>query len=333
MPTKTIDDKKNQLKGPQPPKGPFIGLFTKKSKGYLAKNDLPVSARVLIHVMFVIAIFITLIPFALLLIVSFTDNAEVIANGFQFFPKKLSLGAYNFIFKNERVVSDAYKVTLFVTIFGTVLHLWIGSMYAYALSKKDLPFRGFFTFLLFFTMLFNGGMVASYIINTQVLHLKNTIWILILPLIMNAWHILIMRTYFNTSIPQSLEDAAKIDGADDFMVYRVIIIPLAKPVLATIALFQALIYWNEWFLSLMYITEETLYSLQFVMLQTMRQMEAMQRLMKIGASPDVIAQLSKLPVETVRFAMVALGIGPIIFAYPFFQRYFVKGMTIGSVKG
>jgi putative aldouronate transport system permease protein len=196
-----------------------------------------------------------------------------------------------------------------------------------------MPGHGFFTFFVFFTMLFHGGLVSSYIINTQFLGFRNNFRGLILPLMFNVWHVLILRTYFATSIPASIEESARIDGANDLRIFFQIIVPLSKPVLATIALFAALIYWNDWFHSLLYITEERMYSLQFVMLQTLRQIEMMQRLLAMGASGDVLDRLRDLPDEAVRFAMVIVSIGPIVFAYPFFQRYFVKGVTIGALKG
>ncbi|MBF9013988.1 MULTISPECIES: carbohydrate ABC transporter permease [unclassified Oceanispirochaeta] len=286
-----------------------------------------------LNIVFIFIIAVTLIPFILLLTISFSSNDSVINNGFNFIPEDWSLEAYSILFKNPRVIIDAYKVTIFVTITGTFLHLFVASMYAFGISSPDMPFRRFFTFFLLLTMLFNGGMVASYIVNTKMLNFKNNYRALIIPYLMNPWHILILRTYFTTSIPGSLLDAAKIDGAGDWRVYFNVMLPLAKPVLATIALFSVLIYWNDWFQSLLYITEESKFSLQFVMLETMRKIEMMEQLMKIGAPPEVVANLKNLPAETVRFAMVVIGIGPIIFAYPFFQRYFVEGMTIGSIKG
>jgi putative aldouronate transport system permease protein len=224
-------------------------------------------------------------------------------------------------------------VTIGVTAVGTLIHVMLCSLTAYPLTKKNMPGHRFFTFFVFFTMLFNGGLVASYIINTQFLGFGNRFRGLVLPLMFSVWHVLILRTFFVTSIPQSIEESAKMDGANDLRVFFQIILPLSKPVLATIALFAALNYWNDWFQSLLYITNERMYSLQFVMLQSLRQVEAMKRLLQMGAPAQIIEKLRELPDESVRFAMVVVSVGPIVLAYPFFQRYFVKGMTIGAIKG
>ena len=299
----------------------------------LRKNEISRGANVVLHIVFILAVVAILAPFFLLVIVSFTDNATLVQEGYRFRPSKWSLEGYQFLFSNPRLVFDAYGVTILVTVLGTVGHVFLGSLVGYALTKTKMPGHTFFTFMVFFTMLFNGGLVASYIINTQLLGFRNNFRGLILPLMFNVWHVLILRTYFATSIPDSIEESAKIDGANDLRIFFQIVIPLAKPVLATIALFAALIYWNDWFQSLLYITNERMYSLQFVMLQTLRQIEMMNRLLAMGASGDVIDRLRDLPDEVVRFAMVVVSIGPIVAAYPFFQRYFVKGVTIGALKG
>lgn len=290
-------------------------------------------ANMSLHTFFVFVSLMIIVPFILLITVSLSDDKSVMQEGFKFLPSKWSLNAYKFLFSNSRMVFDAYKVTIGTTVVGVILHLLIASMYAFGISNKSMPLQKFFTFFLFFTMLFNGGMVASYIINTQFLRLKDTYAALVLPLIMNAWHILILRTFFTTSIPSALEDACRIDGAGDIRYFFHVVLPLSKPVLATIALFQTLTHWNDWFLSLLYITKDTMYTLQFVMLQTMRQMEAMRRLLQVGASADILAVLRDIPKETTRFAMVLVAIGPIILVYPYFQKYFVKGVTVGSIKG
>lgn len=303
------------------------------ARSRLRKNEISRTANVVLHIIFVLAIIAILAPFVLLVTVSFTDNTTLVVEGYKFIPSKWSTEAYEFLFKSPRVVTDAYGVTILVTVVGTLGHVFLGALVGYALTKTRMPGHTFFTFFVFFTMLFNGGLVSMYIINTQLLGFRNQFRGLIMPLMFNVWHVLILRTYFATSIPESIEESAKIDGANDLRIFFQIVIPLAKPVLATIALFAALIYWNDWFQSLLYITNERMYSLQFVMLQTLRQIEMMNRLLAIGASADVLDQLRDLPDEAVRFAMVIISIGPIVAAYPFFQRYFVKGVTIGALKG
>jgi putative aldouronate transport system permease protein len=300
----------------------------------LMKNQVGPVANAVLNVLFILILAAVLVPFALLLTISFTDNDALMRDGYRFIPSVWSTKAYTFLFSETRMVLDAYKVTLIVTGLGTVGHVLLCALFAYPLTRRSLPFRGAITFFLFFTMLFSGGMVASYIINTQLLGFKNRYYALILPYLMSPWHVFIIRTYFETSIPASLEESARVDGAGSLVVFIRIILPLAKPVLATIALFSALTYWNDWFQSLLYITKESLYSLQFVMLKTMRRIDVIKQLAQMGAvSGDILSKLRDLPSESVQFAMVVVGIGPIILAYPFFQRYFIKGITIGAVKG
>jgi putative aldouronate transport system permease protein len=299
----------------------------------LRKNEIEVPANIVLNVFFILLVALILIPFVLLVIASLTDNNTLVQEGYKFAPSKWSAAGYSFLFSNTRLVRDAYAVTIYVTIVGTVCQLIVASLTAYALTKGTLPGIGFFTFFVFFTMLFRGGLVAEYIVGTQILGFHNRFRALILPLMFNVWHVLILRTYFKTAIPPSIEESARMDGANDLRIFFQIVIPLSKPVLATIALFAALIYWNDWFLSLLYISNEHMYSLQFVMLQSLRQVEAMKRLLEMGAPGNVIDKLRQLPEESVRFAMVVVSIGPIVLAYPFFQRYFVKGVTIGAIKG
>ncbi|MFP4113430.1 MAG: carbohydrate ABC transporter permease [Spirochaetota bacterium] len=299
----------------------------------LRKNEVSPTVNVILNLFFLLVVGLTLVPLILLTIASFTSNDVLVQEGYKFMPSAWSFEGYEFLFSNTRMVRDAYGVTILVTVVGTFGHVALCSLTAYGLTKRNMPGVGFFTFLVFFVMLFRGGLVAEYIIGTQYLGFRNNFRALILPLMFNVWHVLILRTFFKTSVPPSIEESAKIDGANDLRIFFQIVLPLSKPVLATIALFAALIYWNDWFLSLLYITDERMYSLQFVMLQSLRQVEAMRRLLQMGAPGEVIARLLELPDESVRFAMVVVSIGPIVFAYPFFQRYFVKGMTIGAIKG
>jgi putative aldouronate transport system permease protein len=302
-------------------------------KRTLRKNEISGGANAVLNLCFLLVVAVTVIPFILLVTTSLTDNATLMNEGYKFMPKKWSTAGYEFLFSNPRLVLDSYGVTIYVTVAGTLGQLILCSLTAYALTKKGMPGVRFFTFLIFFTMLFRGGLVAEYIVGTQVLGFHNAFRSMILPLMFNVWHVLIMRTYFMTAIPPSIEESAKMDGASDMRVFVRIVLPLSKPLLATIALFAGLIYWNDWFQSLLYINNEHMYSLQFVMLQSLRQVEAMKRLLQMGAPGEVIQRLAQLPAESVRFAMVIVSIGPIVLAYPFFQRYFIQGMTIGAIKG
>jgi putative aldouronate transport system permease protein len=303
------------------------------ARGRLRRNEIGPAANVIINVLMLVLVSMTLMPLVLLVIASFTDNNVLMQEGYKFLPSKWSTEGYTFLFSNTRMVRDAYAITVSVTLVGSVIQVLLCSLTAYPLTKGWMPGRRLLTFVVFFTMLFNGGLVASYIVNTRFLGFSNRFRALLLPLMFNVWHVLILRTFFATSIPQSIEESAKMDGANDLRVFFQIVLPLSKPVLATITLFAALTYWNDWFNSLLYITKDNMYTLQFVMLQSLRQVEAMKRLLQMGAPGEVIAKLRELPDEAVRFAMVVVSVGPIIAAYPFVQRYFVKGITIGAIKG
>ena len=266
-------------------------------------------------------------PVILVIVVSFTDQSVIDSTGYTFFPKKLSTAAYSYVFTQGGDVINAYKVTIASTIMGTLLSVSSIALYAYPLSRADLKFKKFFTFFIFFTMLFNGGLVSWYIITTKYLHLKNTMAGLVLPLAMNAWYVIIMRTGFQTSIPPALIEAGKIDGAKEITIFIRIVIPLAIPAVATIALFQTLAYWNEWYHPMLLINKNSLYSLQ-LLLQIM--MQNIQSLTEGGAE---LREGMEIPTDAVRMALCVVAMGPILVVYPFFQKYFIQGLTVGSVKG
>lgn len=268
-----------------------------------------------------------IMPVILVIVVSFTDQSVINSTGYTFFPKKLSTAAYSYVFTQGGDVINAYKVTIASTIMGTLLSVSSIALYAYPLSRADLKFKKFFTFFIFFTMLFNGGLVSWYIITTKYLHLKNTMAGLVLPLAMNAWYVIIMRTFFQTSIPPALIEAGKIDGAKEITIFIRIVIPLAIPAVATIALFQTLAYWNEWYHPMLLINKNSLYSLQ-LLLQIM--MQNIQSLTEGGAE---LREGMEIPTDAVRMALCVVAMGPILVVYPFFQKYFIQGLTVGSVKG
>jgi putative aldouronate transport system permease protein len=299
----------------------------------LRKNQISPAENVALNVFFVGFCAVIVVPILLLVIVSLTDRAALVQEGYRFLPERWSFEAYRYLFSNPRVVRDAYGVTILVTTVGTAGHIALCALTAYPLTKRTLPGLSVLTFIVFFTMLFHGGLVATYIVSTRLLGFRNHFRGLILPLMFSVWHVLIFRTFFKTSIPASIEESAKMDGASDIRVFFQIVLPISKPVVGALGLFAALAYWNDWFQSLLYISNERMYSLQFVMLRALRQVEVMKRLLAINASQELINQLRDVPGETIRFAMVVVSIGPIVFAYPFFQRYFVKGITIGAIKG
>ncbi|WNS44093.1 carbohydrate ABC transporter permease [Paenibacillus sp. MMS20-IR301] len=271
-----------------------------------------------------------ILPFLFVVLISFTDEGVLARDGYQFIPAKWSTLAYQYIFDSGDTLLRAYGVSLTVTLTGTLVSLLLISLYAYAISRKSFKYRHFFTFFAFFTMLFNGGLVPTYMIVTQLLGLKDSIWALVLPLAVNAFYIMILRTFYITSVPDALMESAKIDGAGEFRIFLSIVLPLSLPGLATIGLFSTLGYWNDWFNALLYIDNPDLVPLQSLL---MRIETSMQFILQNSQNSSLsLEALRSMPQDTSRMAMVVLATGPAIFAYPFFQRYFIQGLTVGAVK-
>jgi len=288
-------------------------------------------AQASIHVFFVLACALCLIPLVLVAIVSFSDERSILANGYSFFPEAFSLDAYRYLLEDSGRLLNAYGISILVTVVGTLTSLLISSLLAYPLSRKDFPQRNRLAFFVFFTILFNGGLVPWYLVYTNLFHLKDTLLALLVPnLLMNGFYILIMRTFFANSIPASLIESAQIDGAGEWRTFFKIVFPLSLPVLATIGLFTTLGYWNDWFNSLVFVYDNRLISLQYLMTKTLLSIQFLQ---SHTQNSNVGKLLSEMPTETVRMAMAIVGIGPIVLAYPFFQKYLVKGLTVGAVKG
>lgn len=289
--------------------------------------------QIILHSFFILITIMCIAPVVLVVMVSITDNHSIMINGFSFFPKELSLEAYKYIFYDAKSLVNSYFVTICITIAGTILSLLITSLYAYPISRQDLPYKRFFVFVVFFVMLFNGGLVSSYIINTKILHFNNNVIALLAPFLITPFNVLIMKTFFGNTIPSSLIEAAQLDGASELRVYRSIIVPLSKPVLATVGLFNTLGYWNDWFSSLLYISNKSLYTIQFVMYKSLMNIEFLKNNIAAGAGGNLAIEVMKAPSQSIRFAMVVIGVGPMLLAYPFFQRYFIEGLTVGSIKG
>jgi len=285
--------------------------------------------QILINVILILLTLAALLPFLLLLGSSFTEDLTLQHYGYNFWPRKFSAYAYEFLFsKSSTKIFRAYGITFFVTIVGTVLSLLVGPLLAYPLSRKDYKRAGLFTFLVVFTMLFNGGIVPSYIMWTQTFHLKNTILALILPnLLFNGFFIMLYKNNFATNIHPALIEAAKIDGAGEWYIYFKIIMPLSLPILATIGLMVGLSYWNDWTNGLYYIDETNLYSLQQFLQNIINSMKSLQDLG--GVSGEAIAML---PTVSIRMAIAIIGVLPVMVLYPFFQKAFVAGISLGGVK-
>lgn len=284
------------------------------------------------HIIMALFSLACLLPIVLLVMSSVTEERSIIKNGYSFFPKQFSTAAYEYLWQQSELVFNAYGITVLITVVGTFVSLLITSMLAYPLSRRDLPGGMFIAFMLFFTLLFNGGLVPTYLIYTQVFDIKNTIWALIVPgLLMNGFNVLLMRTFFKTTIPFAVLESASIDGASEFKMYYKIVLPLSLPVMATVGLFQVLAYWNDWNNGLIYVTDPQLFSLQNVLNRIISDIQFLAS--NSGVSSNAGKAVAQLPSETFRMAIAVIGIVPILIAYPFFQKYFVKGMTIGAVKG
>ena len=270
---------------------------------------------------------ICIIPFFLIIASSFTSESYIIKNGYVLWPKEFSLTAYELIFKNPAKSLRAYGVTAFVTITGTALSVFINAMTGYVLQRKDFKWRNIFSFYFFFTTLFSGGLVPWYILCVKTLHLKNTIWVLIIPTMVSVWNIILVKGFMG-GIPGEITESAKIDGAGDFRIFVKLILPLSKPVIATIGLFTALAYWNDWYMCMLFIDKKELFDLQYLLYQLMGSIKALREI----ASQTTVS-VSSMPIESTKMALTIVATGPIILVYPFVQKYFVKGLTLGSVKG
>lgn len=274
-----------------------------------------------------------LVPFLMVIAGSFSSEASVSANGFSLWPQEFSLEAYKTVFKDPMVVIRAYGVTIGLTVVGTVMGLLMSVMTAYVLSRKDFEWRNKFSFFFYFTTLFNGGLVPTYILYMNTLNLKDKYLSMLLPLLFSVYNLLIMKSYI-TSIPDSLVDAAKIDGCSEVRILFRIIIPLIKPALATVGLLIALSYWNSWYNAMLYIKSDEKFPLQYFLYDTVNNIEAYKRIIAAGNSVSTeVASALSLPTQTLKMALTVVVTGPIILAYPFVQKYFVQGITIGAVKG
>lgn len=289
-------------------------------------------AQAVFHLVFIGICLTVIIPFLLVFMSSITEENELIRNGYRFWPGKFSFAAYEYIFRSSTALVRAYGISLLITVVGTILGLSIVTLYAYPLSRPEFKGKNLFTFIAFFTMLFNGGLVSSYLTWTRLLNVKNSIAALIFPfLLMNAFNVILMKNFFKANIPSELIEAARIDGAGEFGIFFRIVLPLSTPILATVGLFVAISYWNDWMNGLYFITKRTdLFSLQNYL---NRMLTDIQFLNSSANKVSSYTQGVKMPATSIKMALAVVGVVPIMVLYPFFQRYFVKGITIGAVKG
>ena len=280
------------------------------------------------HAVLILLTLAAIVPFVLLIIASFTDNNVAITEGFSFFPSKWSTDAYQYIVNEKDTMLRAYGITIVVTLIGTTLGLLISVMLAYSLANSDLPGRNFMTFFVTLTMLFNGGLVPTYLIYTNVFHIKDTLAALIVPnLLMNGFNVILIRDYFATGVPTVLYEAARIDGASEFYIFYRIALPLSKPILATVGLLMGIAYWNDWQNGLYYLNDTSLYSIQNILNRINENISF------LASNSTFGVKISDLPTSTIRMAIAVIGILPIVCIYPFFQEYFVRGIAVGAVKG
>lgn len=290
------------------------------------KNNL---GQIVLHIILILMCFTYIVPFMLLISISFSAESAIKEFGYTLLPKVVSLEAYKQIFNNPTAIVDAYKTTIIFSLLTTLLSILIMGLMAYPLARRNCKFRKPLSFFIFFTMLFSGGLVPSYIINTNVFHLNNTIWVYILPSLVSAWFIIIIRTFYQ-GLPVEMIEAAKIDGASEIKLFFKIIAPLSLPSYATIGFMVLLGKWNDWNTALIYIDDTKLYSLQYLLQKILREADFLN---KVATDGSGLFQNQEIPTESMRYAMAILAAGPMLVVFPFFQKYFTKGMTIGAVKG
>lgn len=296
------------------------------------QNQISYRSNIILNIIFFVYALICILPIIIVLSISLSSESAVALNGFSILPREFTIEAYRFIFSDSSAVIHAYILTILVTIIGTFLTVLITGLFAYPLSRSDFRYRKFFTFFIFIPMMFSGGLVPWYIVNSQLLGITNSYLSLIIPPLFNIWYIIIMRTFYQTSIHPSLIEAAKIDGAGEFYIFFKIVTPLAKPAYATIALFATFFYWNDWWHSMILNSDVKYNSLQYFIYKVLTEASILRSMQsEIGAYAQEM--LKNMPSETAKFAMAIVAMGPILIVYPFFQKHFTTGLTVGSIKG
>lgn len=306
---------------------------TLAKRRYRSPLEVGDAANGVINVFMALFALACVLPVLLIYIASFTAEQAITQNGISLFPQKWSLEAYRMIFNDSQQIRDAYFISGTLTVLGTILGLWIMTMYAFTLARREFKLRRILTFYAYFTMLFSGGMVSSYIINTTVFGLRNSYWVLLLPGLCGAYNVIILRTFFTSAGTESLIEAAKIDGASEFRLYFQIILPISKPALATIGLFTAIAYFSKWFDVMLYIDSRKLYTVQYVLMRVMKDIQFLRDNPELSMSEQGLEMLANLPNESAKMALTVIAMTPVLAFYPFFQRYFVKGLTLGAIKG
>ena len=318
----------------KPQKQIVTGIFPRRRgrSGKQVRDVLAISPRtnLALNLLLLAVCVMTLIPIYVIVISSVTSEASLTSNGYRLWPQEFSGMAYRFLFSQGSIVVTAYRNTVLSTVVGTVMSVVMVGLYAYPLSRENFRFARFFIFYAFFTMLFSGGLVAYYMVARQVLLLQNTLWALFLPSAFSPFWVIVMRTFYKTNVPNEIIEAARIDGAGEWRTFLQIVVPLSMPGLATVALFSAIGIWNNFFNCLLLVDKAEFYNLQFTIYSTLNNIRF---LLENADKMQGLVNVSELPSQTFRMAMAVVTVGPVIFAYPFFQRFFIKGLTIGAIKG
>lgn len=288
-------------------------------------------SEIILHIILLAFALTCIIPFIFCIIISFTAKKSIIDIGFSFFPQAWSLDGYKYVFDMGRQLWISYFNSIFISVVGTLLSVAICILYSYALYRRDFKFRRFFTLFAVFTMMFTGGLTPTYQVSRVMLGLSDNYWALIVPLLVNPFNFIIMRTFFQSSVPDSIIEAATIDGSGEYNTLLKVVVPISKPGIATVALLTVLAYWNDWFSALLYIDDNRFYPLQYLLWQLQSQIEFLAA--NSGRGLESVVDMTTLPTQSFRMAVVVLIVIPIACAYPFFQRYVVSGLTVGSVKG
>lgn len=281
-----------------------------------------------LNIVFIVMSILVLIPLVYIVSISFSTSNDISQYGYTIIPYHFDITAYKYLFQAPKQIVTGYFISILVTMLGTTLGLILSSSLAYVMTRKDYRYRNITSMYVFFTMLFNGGLVPFYMVMTKILHVQDTIFALFIPYSINAWFTMLMKGFMQT-LPFEIIESAKIDGSSEFNTFVRIILPLAKPALATVGLFYAFAYWNDWWLAMLFINKESLVPLQFMLYRTMNNLAFVLSTVSSAINVD----LSNIPNESLRMAMAVLAAGPMLIVFPFFQKYFVKGLTVGSVKG
>ena len=292
-----------------------------------------ISQGLVINSVLLIFCALCLLPFLLVISVSLSSERDIVFHGYGLIPLSIDFAAYRYVMANASQIIQSYKVSLFVSFFGTAMSVSIMALCAYPLARRTFRYRRIIMFYVFFTMLFSGGLVPTYILVAKYLGMQDTIWALFMPTLVNAWTIIVMRAFFQ-KLPEELFESAKLDGASEFLIFRSLVLPLSVPIIATMSLFGLLARWNEWFPALLYIDSPELYPIQYLLQRIMRDVEMIRDLLEQGMANVPLDDLTEsVPMEPARMAICIVAAGPMILIFPFFQKYFVKGITVGSLKG